>query len=204
MTKFAKVVIFLVVGVTVFVIIFLAGSIFGRKETLPFPGPPEHQPGAFLFLNQDGQEITEKTVEGKVTIAEYFFTTCPGICKAMNKNLKIVYNAFRNSKDVCILSHTVDPLHDSVPVLHAYAKKLDVQAPVWEFLTGDKEKLYKAARIDYLLAVEDPPADIADDFIHTEYVALLDKQRRIRGYYDATDSRKMDKLISDIKMLLDE
>lgn len=204
MTKMAKMATLFVVVATIGVIVFLAGSVFGRKESLPSPGPPDHHPGPFSFVNQEGEVITGQSVSGKVTVVEYFFTTCPGICKAMNKNLQLVYNAFKGSKEVSILSHTVDPVHDSVQVLLGYSKKLNVKAPVWQFLTGDKEKLYKAARIDYLLAVEDPPSNIEDDFIHTEYVALLDKERRIRGYYDATDQNRVDQLITDIKRLLEE
>jgi len=201
-TKFGKIAILFVVGITLTAIVFLAGSIFGNKRELPYPGPSDHQPGSFAFSNQNGELITEKTVAGKVTVVEYFFTTCPGICKVMNKNLGLVYDEFKDRTDFSILSHTVDPEHDSVKVLHAYALKLGAKAPVWEFLTGDKEKLYKAARIDYLLAVEDPPGNIADDFIHTEYVALLDKNRIIRGFYDATKEDKTKQLIADIKQLL--
>ncbi|NML21964.1 SCO family protein [Pseudoflavitalea sp. G-6-1-2] len=203
-TKFGKIAILLVVGITVTAIIFLAGSLFGRKTELPFPGPPDHEPGAFSFVNQYGQTITQKDVAGKVTVVEYFFTTCPGICKVMNKNLGVVYETFKDRKDVCILSHTVNPENDTVQVLNAYAQKMHAEGPVWQFLTGDKEKLYKAARIDYLLAVEDPPTNIADDFIHTEYVALLDKKRRIRGFYDATKEEKVKELIAGIKQLLEE
>lgn len=192
-----------VTAISVAGIVFLAISL-SKPAPLPFPSPPEHAPGPFSFLNQNGELVTEKSVEGKVTVVEYFFTTCPGICKVMNKNLELVYTAFKKSRDVCILSHTVDPLHDSVNVLLEYSERLKVQAPVWQFLTGDKEKLYKAARIDYLLAVEDPPTEIENDFIHTEYVALLDKERRIRGFYNATDQKMIRKLIDDIRKLLEE
>jgi len=204
MTNFAKIAIVLLVGVSLVAIVFLAGSVFGAKNDLPYPGPPGHQPGAFAFTNQEGKVITEDSVYGKVTVVEFFFTTCPGICKEMNKNLGTVYAAFSGNNSVRILSHTVDPEHDSVDVLRAYAGKLNASAPVWQFLTGDKERLYKTARIDYLLSVEDPPADIEDDFIHTEYVALIDKRRKIRGYYDATDELATRQLIEDIDRLLDE
>jgi protein SCO1/2 len=203
-TRSGKLAILLLVGISLLGLVFLAGSIFGRKNDLPFPGPPDHQPGPFIFVNQDGQNISEKQVEGKVTVVEYFFTTCPGICKVMNKNMQTVYQAFSNRNDFTILSHTVDPETDSVPVLRKYAEQMKGSTPVWQFLTGDKEKLYKAARIDYLLAVEDPPTDIKADFIHTEYVALLDKNRRIRGFYDATKEDKVKGLIKDIRTLLED
>lgn len=176
--------------------------ISGNKE-LPVLGEPGHFAGPFTFVNQAGKTITEHEAGNKVTVAEYFFTTCPGICKIMNNNLTEVYRQYKDRTDFMILSHTVDPETDSVQVLSEYARRIGATLPVWQLLTGPKETLYAAARHDYLLAVEDTAGKgTADDFIHTEYVALLDQQRRIRGFYDATNKTAMQQLIKDIKTLL--
>jgi len=172
-----------------------------RKPGLPYLGERGHRAGVFSFINQNGKEITDRLVQNKVTVVEYFFTSCPSICPRMNKNLKEVYNEFKTDSNFIILSHTSDPDNDSVKALRLYAGSLGADAPSWQFLTGNKADLYKAANRDYLLAAEDSGPGA---FIHTEYVALLDKQRRIRGFYDATNEEKIKKLESDISMLLNE
>jgi protein SCO1 len=172
---------------------------FGGKDTLPVLGEPGHLAGSFSFINQDGKRITEKSVQNKVTVVEYFFTSCPSICPVMNKNLKEIYEKFRDVPDFMILSHTVDPERDSVPVLKAYAKRFDAHTPAWQFLTGDKYALYKSASQDYLLSAEDSGHS---NFIHTQYVALLDRKRQIRGFYDVTGKENVVKLGSDIQQLL--
>lgn len=187
-------VIFIAAGISWFVFLALGG-----KKDLPVLGEAGHRAGAFSFVNQDGERITEKSVQRKVTIAEYFFTSCPSICPVMNANLKEVYEKFKNNPDFVILSHTVDPERDSVPVMKTYAKKFDAQAPAWEFLTGSKKALYASAYQDYLLAAADSGTD---QFIHTQYVALLDKNRRIRGFYDMTNKENLLKLTGDIQQLL--
>jgi protein SCO1/2 len=205
MTSVSKMVTIAIVAISVAGLVWLAVTMFSNKHPLPVLGEPGHIAGAFAFLNQEGKTITQKDVAGKVTVAEYFFTTCPGICKVMNKNLVEVYEKFRGHHEFAILSHSVDPETDSVPVLAAYASRLKVSATNWHFLTGNKEALYAVARQEYLLAVEDTViTGTKDDFIHTEFVALLDRQRRIRGFYDATNKKSIDRLITDIKVLLDE
>jgi len=205
MTRISGIITIFIVAITIAGLVLLGGKLFFKKEILPVLGEPGHTAGAFSFTNQDGKTITQNDVEGKITVAEYFFTTCPGICPIMNKNMTRVYQQYKDRPDFAILSHTVNPEKDTVPVMAAYAAKFNARAPQWEFLTGDKYALYKAAREDYLLAVADSSASsIEEDFIHTEYVALLDKQRRIRGFYDATDSAKVNKLVKDIQVLLKE
>jgi protein SCO1 len=180
-------------------------SVFAGNRELPVLGEPGHKAGAFSFVNQKGKQITEQNIAGKVTVAECFFTTCPGICKVMSRHLQEVYKEFKDREGFAILSYTVDPETDSVPVLAAYAERLNAGLPTWQFLTGKKQALYKVVRQDYLLAVEDTvKAGSKEDFIHTEYVALLDRERRIRGFYDATNKKSVDKLIADIKLLLDQ
>ncbi|MBC8034016.1 MAG: SCO family protein [Chitinophagaceae bacterium] len=183
--------------------VWLAGQFFSPGSKLPVLGEPGHTAGGFSFINQQGERVTEEAVKGKVTVVEYFFTHCTGICPVMTGNLRKVYDEYKGKKDFTILSHSVDPERDSVPVMAVFAARIGARPPTWQFLTGDKEALYKAARQDYLLAVEDTvTASLEQDFIHTEYVALLDKERKIRGVYNATDSTSIEKLIEDIKELL--
>ncbi|SKA20733.1 SCO family protein [Sediminibacterium ginsengisoli] len=174
---------------------------FNKSKELPVLGEANHTVGAFSFTNQDGQTFTDKDVAGKIRVAEYFFTTCPGICPKMNTNLKSVYQAFKDQPDVVILSHTVDPVHDSVAVLKAYAGKYGVTDGRWQFLTGSKTALYDVAAAEYLLAATGDTTSIDNQFIHTQHVALVDQQNRIRGFYDATDPKKVEQLIADIRVL---
>jgi protein SCO1 len=174
---------------------------FIRKDTLPVLGEAGHRAGTFSFINQDGKRITEKTVQNKVTVAEYFFTSCPSICPIMNENLKKLFEEFKADTGFMILSHTVDPDRDSVPVLKAYAKRYNAFAPGWQFLTGNKDSLYQTASRDYLLAAEDSSGS---GFVHTQYVALLDRKRQIRGFYDVTNKENVLKLDAGIRQLLKE
>jgi protein SCO1 len=180
-------------------IFWILSGFFERKIELPVFGEPGHRAGSFSFINQDGKPITEKSVQNKVRVAEYFFTSCPSICPMMNRNLKEVYEKFKQNPDFMILSHTVDPEKDSVPVLKAYANRLDAMAPGWQFLTGDKNALYISAVKDYLLSAADSGSS---QFIHTQYVALLDKSGRIRGFYDMTSKATVLSLSTDIQQLL--
>ena len=188
--------------ITVFVLGFfwLLSNAF-TKNKLPVLGEPGHTAGTFSFVNQDGEIVTEKSVENKVTVVEYFFTSCPSICPIMNENLKEVYKKFKQDTGFMILSHTVDPERDSVSVLKKYALRYGAATPGWEFLTGDKNALYQTASRDYLLSAVDSGNS---NFIHTQYLALLDRQRRIRGFYDGTNKESILKLESDIKALLKE
>jgi len=185
-------------------LIFLGVIIFPRKHNpLPVLGEPGHIVGSFTFTDQDGREITDRDVREKVRVAEYFFTSCKSICPVMNDNLKQVQAAFKDRNDVIILSHTVDPLTDSLPRLKQYAEQMDAMAGKWEFLTGSKLSLYKMAEQSYLLSADSiTDATEANAFIHTQYVSLVDKQNRIRGFYDATDKKQIEKLIADIKSIL--
>lgn len=185
----------LVIGGTIFIL----SVFYGHKKTLPVLGEPGHRAGIFSFTNQDGNSVTDVTVQNKVTVAEYFFTSCPSICPVMNNNLKQVYEKFKANPDFVILSHTVDPDKDSVPVLKAYANRLDAEAPGWQFLTGDKSALYAGASQDYLLSAADSGSG---QFVHTQYVALLDKSRQIRGFYDMSRKETVTILEADIQLLL--
>lgn len=205
MTKGAKLAIIAIIFATVTGVAVLSIYIVQSRQQLPVLGEPGHRAGVFSFLNQDGRILSEKDVAGKVTVVEYFFTTCPGICKQMNRNLGHVYKAFRGNPDFMILSHTVDPEADSVPALRAYAGTFDAIGGNWQFLTGNKDSLYRMAREEYLLSVEDNgKAGTKEDFIHTQYVCLVDRERRLRGFYDATDSMSMAKMIADARKLMED
>lgn len=160
----------------------------------------------FQFTNQDGKPVSNKDVEGKVYVVNYFFTTCKGICPRMNNNLKEVYEQFKNRPDFMILSHTCDPDNDSVPKMKRYADSMQVNTQKWEFLTGRKDSLYKMARYSY--GIDDPKNtvnDIKDDFIHTQFVALVDKNGIVRGQvYDTLKKDEIEKLKHDIEQLLNE
>ncbi|MBL7703675.1 MAG: SCO family protein [Ferruginibacter sp.] len=186
----------------------------------------------FSFVNQDGKKITQREVDGKVYVAEYFFTTCKGICPKMNANMRRVFEAFKDEPDFMILSHTCMPEVDSVPLLKAYEAKMingklernadgsykieydttsqnskvKMQNPNWNFVTGDKATLYKMARQSYGIDNGKPDSmQIKDQFLHTQFFALVDKQRRVRGMvYDGLNNEEVDKLIADIKGLLKE
>ena len=163
----------------------------------------------FSFTDQNGKLITERNVDGKVYVAEYFFTTCKGICPKMNANMKKIYDKFKEENDFAILSHTCMPETDSVSLLKAYEQKMigviNPKFTNWYFVTGSKDSLYRMARESYLLDDEkNNSLNIADQFIHTQFFALVDKQRRLRGIYDGLKDDELNKLSTDIKELLKE
>lgn len=163
----------------------------------------------FSFTDQDGQTITNKDVDGKVYVTEYFFTTCKGICPKMNANMKGVFDKFKNNTDFAIISHTSMPETDSVPLLKAYEQKMIGTNPQyashWYFVTGDKDSLYKMARQSYLLDNgKNNSINIEEAFIHTQFFALVDKQKRVRGIYDGLKRDEIARLDKDIETLLKE
>lgn len=176
---------------------------FGPKNALKVNDTLYHFIPEFSFTNQYNHEITHRSVEGKIYVTEFFFTTCQSICPVMNNNLEKVYAEFKNDPDFWILSHTVDPETDSVPVLRSYAGRRGVKDDKWQFLTGDKRHLYEVARKGYLLDAEEGNGG-DEDFIHTQNFALVDKERHIRGFYDGTDSLDIERLIQEVKLLKNE
>jgi len=156
---------------------------------------------AFKFINQYGDSITQKNVNGKIYVADFFFTSCPSICPVMHRNMLKLYNEFKNDDEIRILSHSIDPQHDSVNVLKKYADKLGVAGNTWWFLQGKKEDTY-ALSASYL--VRKPEPDAKQGFIHDGNFLLIDKQKRVRGAYDGTVPEQVDQLIADIKTLKQE
>jgi len=160
----------------------------------------------FSFTNQDGAAVTDKNLLNKITVIEYFFTTCKGICPKLNTNMKQVYEIYKNESDFQILSHTCNPSTDSVSVLKHYSDSLQVNTKKWIFLTGRKDSLYQMARGSYLL--DDPKNNvekIEDQFIHTQFFALVDRQGKVRGkIYDGLKVLEVEQLKQDISKLLKE
>lgn len=183
----------------------------------------------FSFTDQNGKTVTNRDMDGKVYVAEYFFTTCKSICPRMNANMRRVYEVFKDNPDFAILSHTCMPETDSVNVLKSYETKMLsgklIQKPdgsyrleenaaaspiannsAWHFVTGDKRELYTMARHSYV--IDDNKTDtlrnITDEFIHTQLFALVDKQQRVRGIYDGLQEADIQKLLKDTKALLKE
>lgn len=163
----------------------------------------------FSFTDQNGKEVTEHNFDGKVYVAEYFFTTCKGICPKMNANMQTVFEKFKDNKNFAILSHTSMPETDSVPLMKQYEEKMIGKSPSfpaqWYFVTGSKDSLYKMARQSYLLDNENNNyTNIEDEFIHTQFFALVDKEKRVRGIYDGLILDEITRLNKDIKDLLAE
>ena len=159
----------------------------------------------FAFTNQDGKILTEKDMVGKVYVAEYFFTHCEGICPTMNNNMRLVYEEFKNDSNFLILSHTSDPDRDSVSQMKYYADSMKVDTRRWIFLTGRKDSLYNAARVSY--TIDDPTNNlksIDDQFIHSQFWALVDKHGDVRKIYDGLKETEVKKMIRLAKKLLKE
>lgn len=159
-----------------------------------------HTIADFSFINQNGKTITQKDYEGKVYVADFFFTTCGSICPKMTTNLADVQKAIKNNPKVMLLSHTVFPETDSVPVLKTYAKKYSVIDGKWNLVTGDKKEIYTMARKSYLAVKLGKPEELYD-MVHTENFVLVDQKRRVRGFYDGTKKEDILKLIEDINWL---
>jgi protein SCO1 len=162
-----------------------------------------HKVGDFKFTNQFGESISNETVKNKIYVADFFFATCQSICPVMSKNLTQVQKDFEKDDSLLILSHSVNPLHDTVEVLKAYAEAYGAKKNKWHFLTGSKKEIYDLAKTSYLVnALEDDGSE--EGFLHSELFLLVDPQGRIRGMYDGTDNAAVIKLLADIRLLKKE
>jgi protein SCO1 len=159
-----------------------------------------HTIPSFKFINQAGDSVTEKNIENKIFVADFFFTTCPSICPKMMKQMERVNEATKNLEDFLIISHTVNPEHDSVSVLTEYAKQIHADPKKWMLVTGKKKEIYDIGVDGYKLAVDEDPR-APGGFLHSELFVIIDKDKRVRGYYDGTDSANVSKLINDINIL---
>lgn len=162
-----------------------------------------HTIADFSFVNQNGKTITQKDYKGKIYVADFFFTTCGSICPKMTSNMVDIQKAFLNNPNVLLLSHTVTPETDSVPVLKKYALEKGVIDSKWNLVTGDKKDIYRMARKSYLAAKLGTPEELYD-MVHTENFVLVDTKKRVRGFYDGTNKEEIQQLIEDINFLCQE
>lgn len=185
-----------------------------KKETLPIMGRQTfkevdgkvdtifHTIPDFQLVDQDSAIITEEVVEGKIYVADFFFGTCPTICPIMKQQMLRVYERFKDQPNFVILSHTIDPDHDTVAYLNEYAQRLGVKDnKVWHFLTGDKEHIYDLGSPEGYMVPVGEDEDAPGGYIHSGAFILLDKDRRVRGFYDGTKAEEVDKLMQDIPKL---
>ena len=159
-----------------------------------------HTIADFSLTNQNGKTVTQKDYEGKIYIADFFFTTCPTICPIMTKNMATIQEDVKEDDDILLLSHSVTPDIDSVAQLKKYALEKGVIDAKWNLVTGDKKQIYELARKSYLAVLTDGDGG-PFDMIHTENFILVDKERRIRGFYDGTKTEEIEKLMEDLEIL---
>ena len=162
-----------------------------------------HRIADFELINQNGKTVTHENFNGKIYIADFFFTTCPTICISMTDNLLKVQKEIQNNPNILLISHSVTPKIDSVTQLKKYAIEKGVNDKKWHLVTGDKKEIYKLARKSYL-AVKDEGDGGPFDMIHTENFILVDPDKRIRGFYDGTESKEIKRLLLEIKILHSE
>ena len=159
-----------------------------------------HSISNFSLTNQNGELINQEFYQNKIYIADFFFTTCPDICPKMTENMGYLQNELKNQTDVLLVSFSVTPNIDSVSVLRAYADLKGVDDSKWNLFTGSKKEIYELARKSFLVAKNDGDGG-KYDMIHTENFVLIDKENRIRGFYDGTNEVEMNKLLKDVKIL---
>lgn len=191
--------------------IVLAACSSGKDTKLPYIGNTIYQENDtiyhtiqdFVLTDQDSMEVTNATFDGKIYVADFFFTSCPTICPIMKTQMLRVHEKFKENNQVGILSHTIDPKYDTVALLKDYASRLGVNTDQWKFVTGDADYIYNLGEQSYMvMADEDDQAE--GGFIHSGAFLLVDKNRRIRGVYDGTVADQVDLLMNDIEVLLKE
>lgn len=173
--------------------------IFGEREVIN-GDTVYHKIAPFALVNQDSMVVTNQTFSGKIYVADFFFTSCRTICPIMKTQMLRVYDSLENDPEVLILSHTIDPVHDTVTLLHDFADRLGVSSKRWHFVTGNKDSIYNIAQTSYFAtAMEDKTEP--DGFIHSGAFLLIDKDQRIRGKYDGTKDDDVNRLLADIRRL---
>ena len=189
----------------------LSSCIEQKKESLPIFGEREitatdttyHRIADFTLVNQDSAVVSNEMLDGKIYVADFFFTSCRTICPIMKSQMMRVYKAVENDPEVLIVSHTINPEYDTVGLLHDYADRLGVKSNKWHFLTGNKDSIYHLAQTSYFVTAMEDEAE-TDGFIHSGAFLLIDKKGRIRGKYDGTKEDEVNKLIKDIDILKQE
>lgn len=177
----------------------MPGCSLEPKEPLPILGTIDVP---YTFTNQDGAPVSQALFANRVYVADFFFTSCPTICPLMKSQMLRIYESFSDQDNILLLSHTIDPEHDTVDVLHDYAERLEISAARWHLVTGPKTEIYDTAKRYMLGAMEDKQAP--GGFVHSGSFCLVDQAGRIRGYYRGTEEESVDRLIKDIKRLLNE
>ena len=163
-----------------------------------------HQIFPFQLYNQDGDTITEKTFTGKVYVADFFFTTCPGICPKMTANMGLLQQEFLDNDELLLLSHSVTPRYDSVDILKQYAESKGVISDKWHLVTGEQQEIYTLGRKAYFVEEDLGIEKDIDEFLHTENFVLVDKNRHIRGIYNGLNRTSLKQLVADVKLLLQQ
>lgn len=163
-----------------------------------------HQIPSFSLTNQQGQQVTERHLDDKITVVDFFFTTCPGICPKMTNNMLLVQEAFAEEEALQILSHSVTPDYDDVGVLKMYAEAKGVKSERWHLLTGEQSTIYDLGRNYYFIEEDLGLEKDPEDFIHTENFVLIDQNRRIRGIYNGLSKTAISQLIADARLLMDK
>lgn len=164
----------------------------------------DHTIGSFSFTDQNGKTVSDRSIAGKIHVANFIFTSCGSICPVMTKHMKLVQTAFQNNPDVVILSYSVTPWIDSVGRLKRFAENNDIISPNWHLLTGNKGEIYQLARKDYFAEEDLGFTKDSTEFLHTEHVLLVDRTKRIRGIYNGTLQLEIEQLIKDMKLLAEE
>lgn len=157
----------------------------------------------FSFVDQNRETISDKNLDGKIYVADFFFTSCPSICPTMQRNMLSVFKAYEGKPNFKLVSFTIDPRHDTIPVLKTYAEKLGAKADQWYFLLGKKEEVYQLAEKNYLVSVAESK-ETPGGYVHQGWLVLVDKKGRVRGAYDGTNEKQVEQLIVDVKVLMDE
>ena len=206
----------------IWLILIFAGC-FAKKDNrqLPYYNTPDFTPqfinskkeiiqkithtiSPFIFTDQNGKQITEKDIEGKIHVANFIFTSCGSICPVMTKHMKLLQQEFKNNPDIVILSYSVTPWIDNVSRLKKYADNNEITSPNWHLLTGSKAEIYALARQAYFAEEDLGFSKDSTQFLHTEHILLVDKTKRIRGIYNGTLELEAEQLIKDIKELMKE
>lgn len=206
----------LIIAIIFMIAVFLGYKLLTPKERLPVYNPSDvnprlvdfsiqhiknnHKIADFELLNQNGDTITNENYKDKIYVADFFFTRCATICPIMTTNMAALQDHFIKDDEVLFLSHSVTPIMDSIPILKQYALDKGVIDDKWHITTGNKKHIYELARKSYFAVLEEGDGG-AQDFIHTEQFVLVDTKRQIRGFYDGTDKKEIDRIIKDIEIL---
>jgi len=165
------------------------------EDTIP------HRIADFSFINQDSAIVTNASFKDQIYVADFFFINCPSICPEMSKQMYRVYEKFLENENIGLLSHTIDPVYDTVAALAKYARLLGVSSSKWQFVTGDKQQIYDLGETSYMV-VANEDENAPGGFIHSGAFLLIDKERQVRGVYDGTITSQVDLLMKDIDKLL--